>query len=391
MIKIAYLVSEPIIYQEPMLQYLAQQPDVHLKVFYRSQRAIKNHKLKGFGITATWDIEFLKHYDYQFLPVLGSDMKFNALQPLNYGLARHLRREQYDILWVHGYSSFLQLNALRVAKKLGMKTLIRGDSTLYSCEPSRFRSMLRNSFFKWLQTQTDGFLTIGSQNQAFYQYYQIPKQKLYFAPYSVNNEHFKAVHYKHQVPALRQSLGLSAEQPVVLFASKMLELKRGIDLVEAVRCLKQRDIKRQPQVIFIGDGPKRNYLERAVADYQLSNVQFLGFKNQSQLPAYYALADIFVLPSRREAWGLVVNEAMNGECAILTTQQVGSAHDLVDQANGFIFEAKDVTALTQALAYYMDNEQALQQAKQCSAKRISHWDITHTAQGVIQTCQNLLQ
>jgi glycosyltransferase involved in cell wall biosynthesis len=72
------------------------------------------------------------------------------------------------------------------------------------------------------------------------------------------------------------------------------------------------------------------------AAYGLPHVRFAGFRTQSELAAFYALADILVLPSLWESWGLVVNEAMNAGCAIVASDRVGSAHDLVqDGVNGY--------------------------------------------------------
>jgi glycosyltransferase involved in cell wall biosynthesis len=90
---------------------------------------------------------------------------------------------------------------------------------------------------------------------------------------------------------------------------------------------------------------------RAQALGLANRVCFAGFRNQRELPAFYDLADVFVLPSRREPWGLVVNEAMNAGRAIVVSDQVGSGPDLVKPGeNGAIVPVNDVDRLAAALA-----------------------------------------
>lgn len=384
MIKIAYLVSEPIIYQEAMLQYLASLEDVELKVFYRSARATREHRQEGFNVEAQWDIDFLQGYDYEFLPSAVSDMKFGMIRPLNYGFQKAIKRFGPDVLWVHGYSDLFRLYALRWAYQHGIKTLVRGESTLSSCQQTRFKSRFRRTFFKMLDRLVDGYLTIGSLNRQFYEHYNIHNQKLYHAPYTVNNEHFARFNEKFMTQQTRHELGVDADTPVIIFAGKMFERKRCHDLVEAFNRLMAHKPAVKPHLLLIGDGPDRAQLEKEVTSKGLDNVTFLGFVNQGDLPRYYAAADIFVLPSEREPWAVVVNEAMNAECAIIATDEVGSANDLVDDSNGAVYPVGDINALRRALEHLTQDQNVCRQAQKTSRERIKQWDISHTAEGVRQ-------
>jgi len=164
-------------------------------------------------------------------------------------------------------------------------------------------------------------------------------------PYCVDNNYFQVQARAADKVRLRTELGLDG-RPVILFASKLIARKHGDDLLRAYGRLDGP----KPYLLFVGDGEQWAELTR-IAQYNcFSAVRFLGFRNQSELPAFYALADIFVLPSVDETWGLVVNEAMNAGCAIVVSDQVGSGADLVkDGENGFVFAARDVAALADAL------------------------------------------
>jgi 1,2-diacylglycerol 3-alpha-glucosyltransferase len=93
-------------------------------------------------------------------------------------------------------------------------------------------------------------------------------------------------------------------------------------------------------LVLVGDGPRRQALEAAAAASGFSGIHFEGLKKSASLPQYYAFAGCFVLPSRREPWGLVVNEAMASGLPVIVSRQCGCAEDLVaDRGNGFVFDA----------------------------------------------------
>ena len=114
-------------------------------------------------------------------------------------------------------------------------------------------------------------------------------------------------------------------------------------------------------------------------------MRFLGFRNQSELPALYDLCDLFVLPSRFEPWGLVVNEVMNASRPVLVSDHVGAAPDLVtDGENGFVYPSGDVAALTSRLSQVLKSPALRARMGERSLKRISAWDFTAGRAGLLE-------
>jgi GxxExxY protein len=104
-------------------------------------------------------------------------------------------------------------------------------------------------------------------------------------------------------------------------------------------------------LLFVGDGALRPELEKYAKEHNLKNVIFVGFKNQTELPDYYAMADVFVLPSGEgETWGLVVNKAMCFGLPVIVSDIVGCGPDLVKHGeNGYIFPLGNIEKLAEYL------------------------------------------
>jgi glycosyltransferase involved in cell wall biosynthesis len=104
----------------------------------------------------------------------------------------------------------------------------------------------------------------------------------------------------------------------------------------------------RPYLLIVGDGEERQSLERQ-ADGN-PDIRFLGFRNQTELPRFFDLCDVFVLPSRHEPWGLVVNEAMNAQRPVVVSDDVGCHEDLVREGEtGATFPVGDIRALAAAI------------------------------------------
>ena len=105
------------------------------------------------------------------------------------------------------------------------------------------------------------------------------------------------------------------------------------------------------KLVLLGDGPLRGELERLISDLRLqSSVRLPGFKQYSDLPAYYGLASAFIHASTTEQWGLVVNEAMASGLPVLVSNRCGCAPDLVQEGiNGFTFDPYNVEQLAELM------------------------------------------
>ena len=127
----------------------------------------------------------------------------------------------------------------------------------------------------------------------------------------------------------------------------------------------------------------KSALERRSAELGWGSIRFLGFKNQTELPAYYDLCDVFVLPSFHEPWGLVINEVMNAAKPVIVSDHVGCAPDLVNhKGNGYIFRACDIDDLYRALRFVLDDKERCRAMGQKSLEVINRWGFEEDITGL---------
>ncbi|MBB5345160.1 glycosyltransferase family 4 protein [Tunturibacter empetritectus] len=377
----AYLVSHPIQYQAPLLRRIAQEPDIELTVFFASNFSVQEYVDKGFGVDVKWDVPLLDGYRYEFLPAIWDKRRTGPTSQLNYGIFSRLRGRKeergFDVLWVHGYSTLNALQAMLVAKALGIPVLLRAESRLGRKQIGFLKQIAKRFYFSGLKLLVDGVLPIGSLNTAYWRHALGEELPQFPMPYAVDNNYFQSRSREADLRRddLLRELGLDASRPVILFASKLQRRKRCEDLLEAyLNFCSEAGTEPVPYLVIVGDGEERVALERRVSENGASGVRFCGFRNQSELPGFFSLATVFVLPSQDEPWGLVVNEVMNSGRAVILSDDVGCQPDLVtDGVEGCVFPVGNVVALTEALQRVLASPETARIMGQRGLNRISGW------------------
>ncbi len=329
--RLGVLALHPIQYHAPLYQRLASRGHVQLDVLHLRDPGSRLAVDPGFGVPVAWNIDLLSGYKHSLLE--GSGHWAGRLGAMG-RLVRWLR--SHEVVVINGYSDPWMQFAAAACRSMGVPFLLRGMST-----PDGFstgiRRRVRDGIARTVVSSSAGGLALGTLNRAFYVKYGAPR--IFFTPNSVDNERFA------RTPAVGRSellarWGLDDTAPVIMFCGKLFARKRPLDLVAAASSLGQ-----EVTTIFVGDGVLADQVRSLLLPGQ---GVVTGFVNQADLPPYYHAADILVLPSHHEPWGLVVNEAMATGALPVVSDRVGAGPDLVEGI-GEIFPCGDVTALTQAL------------------------------------------
>jgi glycosyltransferase involved in cell wall biosynthesis len=381
---LAYLVSHPIQYQAPLLRLVARERNIRFKVFFGTNTA-GGFWDPAFGTTVKWDVPLLDGYEHEFLPALAS-AELTTLGPLNLGWGRRLKQGAFDVLWVHGYTRPACIFAMMAAKRLGLKIMVRDEACGARLNRRGARERARRLFYAVLGRVADAFLAIGTLNRDYYRRIGIAEEHIFSVPYAVDNAFFggRAAEAGGRREEFRRGLGLAPGRPVILFAGKLVQRKGVVSLMQAYARL-SRDGRSEPEpyLLCAGEGELRGTIEKLAAETRWRSIRVLGFKNQSELPALYDLCDLFVLPSFHEPWGLVVNEAMNAAKAVIVSDRVGCAPDLVRPGvNGAVFPAGDAQALAEAMACALSDRDRLRRMGAASRGIIGKWSFNEDLAGL---------
>jgi len=376
--KLAIIVTHPIQYYAPMFKLLSERGNVKPKVFYTwGEDSIKARFDPGFGKTISWDIPLLDGYEFEFLKNTAKSPgshHFRGVQ--NPDIVNKISQFGPDAILVYGWSYSSHLKTVRYFKGK-IPVWFRGDSTLLN-EQSGFKKSARRLFLKLVYRYIDKALYVGSANKAYFKKHGLNERQLIFAPHSTDNQRFGADYSKESI-RLRDQLGLNNESILILYAGKFDHVKDPFLLLSAFANLNSQNI----HLLFVGNGILETDLKNKVKSERLERMHFMDFQNQSNLPAFYQACDLFCLPSKSETWGLVINEVMAAGKAVLVSDKVGCAADLVkNDINGYIFKSGDLNDLSEKLEKLCSDKTRLSTMGEKSKTIIKDWSFLSQAKAI---------
>lgn len=371
-VKLAWLATHPIQYQAPLLKALSDSGDFELTVLFFSDFSTRDFVDPEFGKRIEWDTPLLDGYKYEFLRGTGRFIReIKTFQPLIFGMKKKLIAGKFDAVIIQGWNHYGMILGAFLAKKIGIKVFLRCEASDHVLTSTGIKKVFRECVVRKLFKNTDYFMSIGRNNRQFYLNRNVDPGRIGLMPYCVNNDFFMKEAEKVDIKTMRRKLGIDLTGAIILFAGKFIKRKYPDVLLDAYAQLNDP----KPHLLFVGDGELHGILRAKVKELNLDKVHFMGFLNQTELPKFYALADIFVLPSKDETWGLVVNEAMNAGCAIIAGDGVGSSADLVENdRNGVICKSGDTYSLHLALMKCLKDKNYKTMGKE-SLKIIKNWGI----------------
>lgn len=376
--RLAIITTHPIQYNAPFFKQLAQSQKLQIKVFYTLGDTTKGYFDQKFQKQIAWDIPLLEAYQYTFVGNIAtkpSTQKFFGIK--NPKLIREIKQWQPNAIVIYGWRHFSHFSAMLYFKG---KTpiLFRGDSTLIDIN-SKFKLYIKTKILSIIYKFIDYTLYVGTNNKNYFKQCSLKDQQLIFVPHAVDNKRFEDTdgNYQQKANLWRKQLAIDNNQKTVLYVGKFEPIK---NLFLLLNCAKKLP---QTKFILVGNGS----LEKQLKQSAPQNVIFLPFQNQSQMPIVYRLANIFALCSFSETWGLAINEAMACGLAIVASNNVGCAVDLVQNGiNGYIFQNNNLDDLVGKISLALKNCQTLSQN---SKQIIQNWNYNKGVEQIEKLLSNL--
>jgi glycosyltransferase involved in cell wall biosynthesis len=380
--KLAIITTHPIQYYAPVFKLLAKNCSV--KVFYTlGEKVDYDH---GFKQAIDWDIPLLEGYDFEFVENIAKEPGSHHYKGVNNPtLVDKVSEFNPDAILTYGWSYHSHFKVLRHFKNK-ISVWFRGDSNLLD-EKTGIKKLIRRIFLTWVYRNIDKAFYVGKANKAYYQALGLQPDELIFAPHAVDNDRFTCER-SVETEQIKRELGIEDGDILIVFAGKFEEKKDPEILLSAFMEVNNPNA----HLLFVGNGDLKQRLKSKVEEDAphgfgiTKRVHFMDFQNQSQMPAIYQTCDLFCLPSKGpgETWGLAVNEAMASGRAILISNKVGCAEDLVvNGVNGFIFEAGNKAELVARLHELIKNPSRLEEMGKQSSQIIKNWTIQIQSQTII--------
>jgi glycosyltransferase involved in cell wall biosynthesis len=272
--------------------------------------------------------------------------------------------------------------ALRWAKEKGRCSVLMSTAHRESVGKNPIKRWLRRR----LVSSFDAALVGGVRHKDYLISLGMAADRIHLGYNTVDNDHFAAAATaaRREEAKLRKSAGLP--RPYFICPCRFIPDKDLPSLLQAYeRYADAADERHRWDLVICGDGPQAELLARLRSDSPFGKaMHVVEFQSYDRLPAYYALAGALVLASRRETWGLVINEAMACGLPVIVSDACGAAADLVqDGANGFVFEPGDSRSLT-GLMLRMSTASPERWAdmSQNSCARIAQWPLERFANGL---------
>lgn len=249
-----------------------------------------------------------------------------------------------------GYSYPAFWVGLAWAKMNGKKTIVINESHYLD----RQRFWLKEKIKQLFISNCDAALVDGARHKDYAVSLGLRPENVFIkrgtGPIDVEWYRNNVSQYRKDKENLCRSMGLRGKN--FLFVGRFSPEKNIMLLLKAYQRIKD-DVAGDWGLILVGNGPQREEIEDYVLKHEMKDVTLPGFKEESALCLFYALSNVFVLPSISEPWGLVVSEALASDLPVIVSNRCGCFPDLVrDDVNGFSFDPTSERDLSQKMGLF---------------------------------------
>src|SRR5579864_1400366 len=342
--RVLLVCTHPVQYASPVFRYMAQDPRLDVKVAYCSLQGAEAGLDPEFGVEVKWDVPLVDGYSWILVPPKLVKPRLGSFFGLvNPGLWKLIRSGNFDAVFVFGHS-YVSCWIAILATKLSRAALIMScdATTLRPQDGKTWKIPIKKALLPRIFGLAEVVCAASSGTVSLLKSLAIRSEQIVLSPGIVDSDRFQgAIGPSREV--LRRNWDVPLEAPIALYCGKLQPWKRPQDLLAAFA---QAQVP-EAYLLFAGDGPLRAELEAIARSLRIADrVRFLGFLNQSRMPGTYMAADLLVLPSEYETFGLVVTEAMVCGLPVVVSDQVGARFDFIDgHETGVVYPAGDVDAL----------------------------------------------
>lgn len=271
-----------------------------------------------------------------------------------------LEYNKFDVIVVGNYSTLIGMLAIGYLKTKNHPFVINVDGGLINFEENRLRKYIKTK----LISSASAWLSTGAATNMYLEYYGANKEKIYTYPFTTlkDQDIIGATLTADEKKNIRQELKMPYKN-IVLAVGRFIHGK-GFDIL-----IKGSNKFAENTGVYLVGGKETDEYAKLIKQFKIKNVHFINFMEYENLRKYYMAADVFVLPTRQDVWGLVINEAMaNGLPVVTTTSCVAGLEMIEDEVNGYLIPKDNIEQLVEKTNFVLNN---LELKKQMSVNNIT--------------------
>lgn len=290
-------------------------------------------------------------------------------------IINYLQQHNINAVIVNGYNDPGRLRVIRWCHAKHIPVFLWSDSNIHGDRATGLKRFIKKQLVTRVVRACTGILVCGRYGRQYYEQYGATPDHITYIPYEPDYSVIQSITQEEIDQAIAR-YGLSDQGPRVLFCGRFVDAKRPDLVIEAFNAAAAADHP-NATLIMAGQGPLEQSLRERVAPELRCRVYWTGFiEDEREMAALFRACDIMVLPSQYEPWALVVNEAAAAGLAIIASQVVGAAAELVNPGeNGSLIPANNLAELTDSLKRLLAEPTTLQAYRNASAAVLNNWRI----------------
>jgi glycosyltransferase involved in cell wall biosynthesis len=390
-IRLAILVSHPIQHFAPWHREVAKLPEIDLRVFFCCDWGLASYIDPEFQVPVEWDIPLIEGYAHEFLQVERRPERLNFWQVDNPSVNAALERFDPHVVKIFGYAHRTNWRVAKWTKRRRKPLLLYSDSNARA-QPTWWKRGVKEAVVRYFYSHVDGALYVGDNNRAYHHHYGVPGARMFPGVLPIDQKALlKAVPDRAAVrAALRERYGIPHDAFVVMLCGKYVTRKRPLDLVVAAYEAARKGLP--VWSLLVGEGPERASIEDYCAHEGVKNVVLTGFVNQSEIPEYYAAADVIAVTSQYDPHPLVVSEGASFGLPVIASDQIGCI-GLSDTAqpdvNTLVYKCGDHEQLRESIERLCQDRALYTSMSEASHLISEKQDVTVAAQELASATQQL--
>ncbi|MBN2774035.1 MAG: glycosyltransferase family 4 protein, partial [Prolixibacteraceae bacterium] len=305
--------------------------------------------------------------------------------PLRPGLVKQVKKTKPDIILSDGFFQWTYAALLNNAM-YGTPHLMLYERTLHTeRNASRVRIFARKLAAKYISA----IACNGIQTREYLIKFGFPKERLFMGNMAADTAGLQEALSKvndRQKAELKEKYNLTG--PVLLYVGQIIPRKGIMQLLDAWKDVEKK--YPQPQLVLIGDGEQLEDAKKYLKKNNINNVRLPGKVDYSEVAQFYALADLFIIPTLEDNWSLVVPEAMSCGLPVICSKYNGCWPELVQPQNGWVFDPLNPENFKQILQSAWEKQEKWPAMGKESLRIVQDYTPEKVAQKIFIACQSTL-